>query len=84
MSLLIETKPHIILFDMGQSDAFAKNAERLGIDLSPGIILRRFGSAVTPLNRISTARNVILALIFPFKDIQGSGLPGKIRFWGKD
>ena len=34
LSLLIETKPHIILFDMGQSDAFAKNAERLGIDLA--------------------------------------------------
>ncbi len=34
LSLLIETKPHIILFDMGQSDAFAKNAEQLGTDLA--------------------------------------------------
>ena len=34
LSLYIETKAHKILFDMGQSDAFAKNAAALGIDLS--------------------------------------------------
>ena len=34
LSLYIETDAHRILFDMGQSDAFAKNAETLGIDLS--------------------------------------------------
>ena len=34
LSLYIETKEHTILFDMGQTDLFAKNAERLGIDLS--------------------------------------------------
>lgn len=34
LSLYIETKKHRILFDMGQSDLFAKNAEKLGIDLS--------------------------------------------------
>mgnify|MGYP003288599517 CR=1 FL=1 len=34
LSLYIETDTHNILFDMGQSDLFAKNAETLGIDLS--------------------------------------------------
>ncbi len=34
LSLYIETKNHRILFDAGQSDAFADNAEKLGIDLS--------------------------------------------------
>ncbi len=33
LSLYIETAQHRILFDMGQSDVFVKNAERLGIDL---------------------------------------------------
>ena len=33
MSLWIETENHRILFDMGQTDLFAQNAERLGIDL---------------------------------------------------
>jgi len=33
LSLYIETEKHRILFDMGQSDAFLKNAEKLGIDL---------------------------------------------------
>ncbi len=33
LSLLIETEKHIILFDMGQSELFAENAEKLGIDL---------------------------------------------------
>ena len=34
LSLYIETNEHKILFDMGQTDLFAKNAEVLGIDLS--------------------------------------------------
>lgn len=34
LSLYIETEAHKILFDMGQSDLFAKNAKTLGIDLS--------------------------------------------------
>lgn len=34
LSLYIETKTKKILFDAGQSDAFAKNAETMGIDLS--------------------------------------------------
>ena len=34
LSLYIETSTHKILFDMGQTDAFALNAEKLGIDLS--------------------------------------------------
>ena len=34
LSLYIEASNRKILFDMGQSDAFAKNAEALGIDLS--------------------------------------------------
>ena len=34
LSLHIETGNHRILFDAGQSDAFARNAETLGIDLS--------------------------------------------------
>ncbi len=33
LSLYIETKNHKILFDMGQTDAFAKNAEILGVNL---------------------------------------------------
>ncbi|MBP3633178.1 MAG: MBL fold metallo-hydrolase [Oscillospiraceae bacterium] len=33
LSLYIETSSHKILFDAGQSDAFADNAEKLGIDL---------------------------------------------------
>ncbi len=33
LSLFIETKTHKILFDMGKSDVFLKNAERMGIDL---------------------------------------------------
>lgn len=33
LSLYVETGKHKILFDMGQTDAFAKNAEKLGIDL---------------------------------------------------
>lgn len=34
LSLYVETKRHKILFDTGQSPAFAENARRLGIDLS--------------------------------------------------
>lgn len=34
LSLYIETEQHKILFDMGQTDAFAENAKTLGIDLS--------------------------------------------------
>lgn len=34
LSLFIETNHHIILFDMGQSELFDQNAQRLGIDLS--------------------------------------------------
>ena len=34
LSLYIETEKHRILFDAGQSDAFARNAEALDIDLS--------------------------------------------------
>ncbi len=34
LSLYIETEKHKILFDMGQSNLFAKNAAALGIDLS--------------------------------------------------
>lgn len=34
LSLYIETETHKILFDAGQSGAFADNAEKLGIDLS--------------------------------------------------
>ncbi|MBR5218445.1 MAG: MBL fold metallo-hydrolase [Clostridia bacterium] len=34
LSLYIEFKNHKILFDTGQSDLFAKNAEKLGVDLS--------------------------------------------------
>ena len=33
LSLFIETEEHKILFDMGQTDVFAKNAEKLGVDL---------------------------------------------------
>lgn len=33
LSLYIEANGHKILFDMGQSDMFARNADRLGIDL---------------------------------------------------
>lgn len=34
LSLYIEAAGHRILFDMGQTDLFAKNADRLGIDLA--------------------------------------------------
>lgn len=34
LSLYVETAEHRILFDMGQTDRFARNAEALGIDLS--------------------------------------------------
>lgn len=34
LSLYLETDSHKVLFDMGQSDAFARNAEKMGIDLS--------------------------------------------------
>lgn len=33
LSLYLETEKHRILFDMGQTDAFAQNAQRLGVDL---------------------------------------------------
>ncbi|MBQ2854882.1 MAG: MBL fold metallo-hydrolase [Oscillospiraceae bacterium] len=33
LSLYIETQTHRILFDAGQTDAFSKNAEKLGVDL---------------------------------------------------
>lgn len=34
LSLYIETENHKILFDMGQTDLFEKNAEKLGVDIS--------------------------------------------------
>lgn len=34
LSLFIETKSHKILFDMGQTDLFMKNADKLGVDLT--------------------------------------------------
>lgn len=34
LSLYIETGKHKILFDMGQTNLFSKNAEKLGVDLS--------------------------------------------------
>ena len=34
LSLYIETEKHKILFDMGQTDLFAENAKKLGVDLS--------------------------------------------------
>lgn len=34
LSLYIETENHKILFDMGQSELFEKNAEKLGVDIS--------------------------------------------------
>ena len=34
LSIHIETESHRILFDMGQSDGFIANAEKLGIDLA--------------------------------------------------
>ena len=34
LSLYIETEHHRILFDMGQTDLFARNAKVLGLDLS--------------------------------------------------
>lgn len=34
LSLFVETAEHKFLFDMGQTDLFARNAETLGIDLS--------------------------------------------------
>lgn len=34
LSLYLETQNHKILFDMGQTDLFARNAEKLGIDLA--------------------------------------------------
>ncbi|MCH3942281.1 MAG: MBL fold metallo-hydrolase [Atopobiaceae bacterium] len=34
LSLLVETGSHVVLFDMGQSGAFASNAAVLGVDLS--------------------------------------------------
>jgi 7,8-dihydropterin-6-yl-methyl-4-(beta-D-ribofuranosyl)aminobenzene 5'-phosphate synthase len=33
LSLYIQTEKHCVLFDMGTSDAFAKNADHLGVDL---------------------------------------------------
>lgn len=34
LSLYIETEKHKILFDMGQSDLFNKNAQKMGVDLT--------------------------------------------------
>ena len=34
LSLYVETGRHTLLFDMGQTDLFARNAEALGVDLS--------------------------------------------------
>lgn len=34
LSLFIETENHNILFDMGQTDLFSENAEKLSVDLS--------------------------------------------------
>ena len=34
LSLLVESEGKTLLFDMGQTDLFAKNAEQLGVDLS--------------------------------------------------
>lgn len=34
LSLYIETKNHKILFDMGKSDAFKQNAEKMGVELA--------------------------------------------------
>lgn len=34
LSLYIETSKHKLLFDLGASDLFAKNAVKMGVDLS--------------------------------------------------
>lgn len=34
LSLYIETERHKLLFDMGQTDLFARNARTLGVNLS--------------------------------------------------
>ena len=34
LSLYIETERHKLLFDMGQTDLFARNARMLGVNLS--------------------------------------------------
>ena len=38
LSLLIQTDTHRILFDMGQTDLFAQNAQKLGIDQAESVL----------------------------------------------
>ena len=53
LSLWIETLSHIILFDTGQTDLFAGNAERLGVDRDKQTVFIAHGDCLEDANYLA-------------------------------
>ena len=77
LSLYIEALGHKILFDMGQTDLFARNAAALGADLAA--VDLAVLSHSTPSSPTTTAGSGTSASTPPWRPAPGCALPGTGR-----